>query len=438
MSPPDRQGYAAAIRAAVHPLHGARDDYDHLLELVGGARVVLLGEATHGTQEFYRERARITSRLISELEFDAVAVEGDWPDAYRVDRYVRGRSQDAGAAEALGSFKRFPAWMWRNREVVDFVAWLRSYNDFHAHQAGFYGLDLYSLYASIEAVLGYLWNHDGEAHARARERYSCFGGVRDLTEYAYQAGYGSGRSCEDEAVAQLLELQRRSQSGDEFFSAEQNARLVVNAERYYRTMFRAQVSSWNLRDRHMADTLLAIDERLSGQLGRPAKLVIWAHNSHVGDARATQMGRYGELSLGQLAREIYGSQAFNVGFTTYTGSVTAAASWDAPAELMRVLPAAPDSYEGLFHVLGPERFWLPLKGQRDLVPAELLERAIGVLYLPHQERQSHYFAADLAHQFDAVIHIDETTALAPLERGDLWRPGEEAPETFPFAADTGL
>lgn len=440
---PERNGYAAAIREAARPLHGTPEDYDDLLELVADSRVVLLGESTHGTHEFYRERARITSRLVSELEFDAVAVEADWPDAYRVDRYVRGRGGDAGADEALSSFKRFPAWMWRNREVLDFVAWLRSYNDFHAHQAGFYGLDLYSLYSSIEAVLGYLWNTDGEAHARARERYACFGGVRDPQEYAYQTGYGGGSSCEDAAVAQLLDLQRQALEdveGDEegHFAAEQNARLVVNAERYYRTMFRAHVSSWNMRDRHMADTLLAIDERLTAQLDRPAKIVVWAHNSHVGDARATQMGEQGELNIGQLARAMYGRLAFNVGFTTYTGTVTAASSWDSPSELKRVLPAAPESYEGFFHVLGPERFWLPLKGRRDLVPPRLLERAIGVLYLPQNERQNHYFTADLAHQFDAVVHIDETEALTPLEPGELWHPGEEVPETFPFAADTGF
>src|SRR6266478_4276029 len=430
---------------AAQPLEGTPHDYDQLIKLIGKARFCLLGEATHGTHEFYRERAEITKRLIKEKRFTAVAVEADWPDAFRVNRYVRGLGDDKGANEALGGFKRFPTWMWRNTVVIDFVEWLRDYNaslPSNSARVGFYGLDLYSLYTSIESVLNYLNKIDPEAAKRARYRYSCFEHFAEDTQaYGYAANFGITESCESDVIEQLVELRRRaadyaSRDGrvaqDEFFFAEQNARLVLNAERYYRAMFRGRVESWNLRDRHMAETLDALVTHLNSQ-GEPAKVALWEHNSHLGDARATYMADYGELNVGQLAREHYGPDAVLIGFTTYTGTVTAASDWDGPAERKRVRPALGNSYEATFHDVDAPNFLLPL---RDSGPASIavreprLERAIGVIYLPQTERQSHYFKARLSDQFDAVIHFDETHALEPLERYVFWETGEP-PETFP-------
>jgi erythromycin esterase-like protein len=436
------------LETVAHPLTGAPADYDPLLTLVGNARFVLLGEASHGTHEFYCARAQITQRLIQEKGFTAVAVEADWPDAYRVNRYVRGVSNETESVEALANFRRFPTWMWRNADVLDFVDWLRAHNDARVSGAtpvGFYGLDLYSLNASITAVLGYLDKVDPEAAQRARYRYGClehFG--EDTQAYGYAASIGLHKSCEDEVVSQLLELQRRAAeyagrdgrvAPDEFFFAEQNARLVKNAEEYYRAMFRGRVSSWNLRDCHMAETLAALATYLQGQ-GQPAKIVVWAHNSHLGDARATEMGQAGELNVGQLVRERYGQDAVLIGFSTYSGTVTAATEWDGPAERKRVRPALPDSYEALFHELDLRRFLVILR-DGDTAIARLcgprLERAIGVIYRPETERLSHYFCARLPEQFDAVLHCDETRAVEPLERTAAWERGE-VPETFP----TGL
>ena len=433
------------VREAAHPLDGSRRDFDGLMKLVGDARFALLGEASHGTHDFYRVRAEITKRLIREKGFTAVAVEADWPDAYRVNRYVRGLGDDSEAVDALAGFKRFPAWMWRNADVLDFVGWLRAYNDelpAGATKVGFYGLDLYSLHASIEAVLTYLDRVDPEAARRARHRYACFdhfGG--DTQAYGYAAGLGLAESCEREVLSQLVELHRRAAeyarrdgrvAPDEFFYAEQNARLVRNAEQYYRAMFHNPITSWNLRDRHMAETLDLLDAHLSGQ-GRRAKVAVWEHNSHLGDARATGMGKEGELNVGQLARERYGRDAVLVGFTTYAGTVTASSNWDAPAERKRVRPAVPDSYEALFHETGLPAFSLNLRdGGRvaEVLREPRLERAIGVIYRPETERVSHYFRARLSDQFDAVLHLDETRAVEPLERAAAWETGE-VPETFP-------
>src|SRR5216110_3466578 len=382
-----------AVREAAQPLEGRARDYDPLLKLIGEARFCLLGEATHGTHEFYRERAEITKRLIKEKSFTAIAVEADWPDAFRVNRYVRGLSDDRNANEALNGFKRFPTWMWRNTVVLDFIEWLRDYNSSlptNATKVGFYGLDLYSLYTSIEAVLGYLNNVDPDAARRARYRYSCFEHFAEDTQaYGYAASFGIRESCEREVIEQLIELRRQaadyaSRDGrvaqDEFFFAEQNARLVLNAERYYRSMFRGRVESWNLRDRHMAETLDALVDHLNAQ-GQPAKVAVWEHNSHLGDARATYMADYGELNVGQLVRERYGSEAVLVGFTTYTGAVTAASNWDGPAERKSVRPALADSYEAAFHEIDPANFFLLLSSDREVAHAlrgPRLERAIGV------------------------------------------------------------
>jgi erythromycin esterase-like protein len=433
------------VRKSLQRLSGTAQDYDRLLELVGDARCVLLGEASHGTYEFYHERAEITKRLIREKGIQAVAVEADWPDAYRVNHYVRGAERAGAAIDALAGFIRFPTWMWRNIVVRDFVVWLRAYNDVLPadKKIGFYGLDLYSLHTSIEAVLRYLDKVDPAAARRARHRYSCFQHFGEDTQaYGYAATLGLAKSCEDEVVGELVELRRRAQeyasrdgrvAQDEYFFTEQNARLVRNAEAYYRTMFGGHVESWNLRDRHMTETLQNLLAYLS-RGGSPAKVAVWAHNSHLGDARATQMGQAGELNVGQLVRQQYGRDAALVGFTTYSGTVTASSDWGARAERKIVRPALQESYEYLFHQVGVPRFLLSLRTDKSVYSAlhePRLERAIGVIYRPETERLSHYFQARLSEQFDAVIHLDQTHALEPLERTEHWEKGEEPPETYP-------
>ena len=435
-----------ALRETAYPLAGSARDYDPLIGRIGEARFALLGEASHGTHEFYCERAEITKRLIAEKNFTAVAVEADWPDAYRLNRYVRGASDDVDAVEALADFRRFPTWMWRNTVVVEFIEWLRAHNDAlppGAEKVGFYGLDLYSLHASMKAVLQYLEKVDPEAAARARERYSCFDHVGEDTQaYGLMTRLNLSKSCEEEVVGQLLELQRRAADymrrdgrlDDDLFYAEQNARLVKNAEAYYRSVFLEEVSSWNLRDRHMAETLDALVAHL-GRKGNRAKIAVWEHNSHLGDARATEMGQRGDLNVGQLTRERYGSEAVLVGFTTHHGTVTAASDWGKPAERKRVRPALAGSYEALFHAAQRDRFLLILNDGDTMVQqlsVPRLERAIGVIYRPDTERQSHYFRARLPSQFDAVLHFDETSAVKPLETTEEWEAGE-LPETFPFA-----
>ena len=433
----------AGLRRHLVPLAGGGNDHDALLQMIGNARFALLGEASHGTHEFYRERIRITKRLIAERGFTAIAVEADWPDAWRVNRYVRGLSDDPDAEGALSGFRRFPAWMWRNVEVRDFVEWLRDYNAGRGSQAqvGFYGIDLYSLFTSMQAVLAYLDRTDPDAARRARARYACFDHAReDSQAYGYGASYGLTPSCEDEAVQQLRELNKvafamqttRGLERDEAFFAQQNARLVRNAEEYYRTMFRGRVSSWNLRDNHMVETLQALDRHLS-ELGTPPRFAVWAHNSHLGDASATGMGDSGEWNVGQLVRDRYRGDAVLVGFSTHRGWVTAASEWDEPPQRKRVRDGLPGSWEDVLHQVGTERFLLRLRDDDEvhrLAGPSRLQRAIGVIYRPETERHSHYFETRLADQFDALIHIDETTALEPLDQGRVWAT-EEPPETYP-------
>jgi erythromycin esterase-like protein len=424
-----------AVRSALVPLDGGAHDYDRLLARVGSARFVLLGEASHGTHEFYVERSRVTERLVTELGFDAVAVESDWPDAFRTNRFVRGEGDDGDAEEALRGFRRFPTWMWRNTDLLDFVGWLRGANDVRDRRSrvGFYGLDLYSLYASIDAVVAHLDRVDPDAAARARARYACFDHFgADATAYAYASALNLEASCEREVKQQLVEMRARNLEHaaldvEEDLDAEQNARVVKNAEAYYRTMLQGSVVTWNIRDRHMADTLAAVVQHLDRRLGRPARVVVWAHNTHVGDARATEAARSGELTLGQLARERYGTDVFLVGMTTYAGTVTAASDWERPAERKPVRPALEGSFEELFHQAGVPRFLLLSPA---LPRARRLERAIGVVYRPETERTSHWGHARLADQFDAVIHVDHTRAVEPIERiGDRT---PDAPETYPF------
>jgi erythromycin esterase-like protein len=447
-------GLVERIGRAAQPLERSPQAYGGLLELVGDARFVLLGEASHGTHDFYAERAEITKRLIVEKQVTAVAVEADWPDAYRVNRYVRGESDDSDGRAALDDFQRFPTWMWRNTVVLDFVEWLRAHNDGlppSAPKVGFYGMDLYSLNSSVEAVVRYLDKVDPEAARRARERYACFERFeKDTQAYGYAASSGEIDPCEDEVIAQLVELQRRAgelagrdgRAADEYFYAEQNARLAKNAEEYYRAMFRGRHTSWNLRDSHMVETLGELVDHLHHQ-GVIAKVAVWAHNSHLGDARATEMGQGGELNVGQLVRQRWGRDSVLIGFTTYSGAVTAAQDWDEPPRHRRVRPGLPGSYEALFHDvserLGRDRLFLPLRAGAapddvlDDLRRERLERAIGVIYRPETERWSHYFHASLPEQFDAVLHFDETRAVEPLERTAGWEHARapDAPDTFP-------
>lgn len=444
ISPQTFSDAPAVVRKAVSPLTEDRH-YDRILTFIGDAPLVLLGEATHGTHDFYAVRAQITRALIEQHGFSGVAIEGDWPDAWRVNRFVQGADGANEAAGALEGFARFPTWMWRNTAVESFVIWLREHNATRRtpeQHAGFYGLDLYSLHASMRAVVQYLEERDPTAARAAKKSYACFDTFGPEAEtYAWASTRVKGEICADAVTRELISLrQRRADllqrdgiaASDEFFYAEQNARLARNAEEYYRTMFRGRVASWNLRDQHMAETLEQLLEHLRHR-GQPPKVVVWAHNSHLGDARATYMGDIGELNLGQLTRERIASNARLIGFTTYSGTVIAASDWGAEAERKRVRPALKESYEDLFHATGVSRFFLPLEKGTDtysLLAQPRLERAIGVIYRPDTERQSHYFEARLADQFDAVIHFDESHAVEPLPGVEAW-PEYEVPETFP-------
>lgn len=437
------QTETSSIAANYSLISGSPFDYDELMEMIGEARIVLIGESSHGTHEFYRERARITKQLIERKGFNAVAVEADWPDAYRINRYVHGLGLDHDAHESLRDFKRFPAWMWRNTDVLSFVEWLYAHNMTKRREqsmTGFYGLDLYSLRASMEAVIAYLESVDPQAAEEAKHRYACF----DVFEseghrYGHAMTMNISAACENEVIEQLVDLRNRqseilSKDGwvarDEFFYAEQNAQLVLNAERYYRNMYKGHVLSWNLRDTHMVETLSALDKHLINE-SHHSRIVVWAHNSHVGDARATEMSRRGEINVGQLVREMWPSETFIIGFTTYSGRVTAASEWGAPAERKRVRPALSGSYESALHAMQEPLMLIPTGASgNEALGDNRLERAIGVIYRPESERTSHWFHANLRSQFDAVIHVDTTTALDPLERTVLWDMGEP-PETYP-------
>jgi len=410
---------------------------DGLIERMGNARVVLLGEATHGTSEFYQLRALITRRLI-ERGFDFVAVEADWPDAARIDDYVLGGPPRSGLA--FTPFSRFPSWMWRNEEVHAFVEWLRGHNKVEppsGRRVGFHGLDLYSMFTSIAAVLAYLERVDPTTARLARGRY---GGLMawhdDPAAYGRAVLLGQGDSAETEVLAVLRELLERrleytQRDGVRFFDAAQNARVVKNAEGYYRAMYHGSVRSWNLRDTHMFETLQA----LLAFYGPRSRGVVWEHNSHVGNATATELGARGELNVGQLCRTSFHDGAYIVGFGTDHGTVAAASDWDEPVQRMRVRPGMPGSYEALFHSTGVPAFSLHLRAPRrqavrDELEAERLERAIGVIYRPDTERRSHYFSASLPHQFDELVWIDETRAITPLPAPVARQP--EIPETYPF------
>jgi erythromycin esterase-like protein/predicted phosphoribosyltransferase len=452
ISRPAARTPAEVISSVAIDAPGGIPPRETLEQLIGDARIVLIGESSHGTHEFYEARAAITQWLIEEKGFCAVAAEADWPDAYRVNRYVRGLGEDETADEALSGFERFPAWMWRNTVVRDFVDWLRLRNRRQEsngqRQAGFYGLDLYSLHRSIHEVITYLDKIDPKAAARARARYACFdhASADDGQAYGFSAAFGAGPSCENQAIEQLVDIQRNALAyarrdgllaEDELFYTEQNAQTVRNAEVYYRAMFSGRVTSWNLRDKHMAQTLDALLKHLDRHHeAPPARIVVWAHNSHVGDARATEVSADGQLTLGQLARQQYGDQSRLIGFSTYGGTVTAASEWGGVAERKAVRPALNGSIEELLHETGRSSFLVSADISPDAAEplgAVRLGRAIGVIYLPATERQSHYYHVRPADQFDAMIHIDRTRALEPLEPTSVWIAGE-TPETYP----TGL
>lgn len=425
---------AGRLRAAAEPLPGFDDPgFGAMFDRFADARVVLLGEASHGTSEFYRARAAITRHLIERHGFTIVAVEADWPDAAHVDRHVRHRERRAGEEAA---FQRFPTWMWRNTDVDAFVRWLHDHNKGRASDdmAGFYGLDLYNLGGSMRAVIDYLDSVDPAAARLARERYGCLQPwSRDPARYGRLAITEGYARCEQAVVEMLRELQAKrlayvAMDGEEWLDATANARLVKNAEAYYRAMYHGAAESWNLRDTHMFETLCQLLDAKEPQ----AKAVVWAHNSHIGNARFTEMGRErDELNIGQLVKERFGDGARLIGFGTHIGTVAAATDWDGPMEVKAVRPSLPDSYERLSHDSGVPRFLLDLReGRHDALRDDLadprLERFIGVIYRPETERWSHYAEASLASQFDAWVWFDETRAVTPLHgperkgEDDLW------------------
>ncbi|MBC8747503.1 protein-L-isoaspartate(D-aspartate) O-methyltransferase [Paraburkholderia podalyriae] len=426
-----------AIRDAAEPLPDIDSpEFATFVDRFAGRRVVLLGEASHGTSEFYRARAAITRRLVERHGFSTVAVEADWPDAAIIDRHVRDRPMPA---ERSRPFRRFPTWMWRNTDFMAFVAWLRSHNAAHRDsETRFYGLDIYSLSESIDAVLRYLDSVDPVAARIARERYGCLSPwQKDPAVYGRAALSGGYAQCEKQVVAQLGDLLKSRldyarEDGERFLDAAQNARLVAVAEQYYRAMYYGGPQSWNLRDTHMFDTLRhALD---SG--GPQARLVVWAHNSHIGDASATQMGRVqDEINLGQLCRAQFGDAAALIGFGTHSGTVAAASDWGGPMEVKTVLPSLEGSVEFSTHGTGLVRFLLDLRpgvhdALRERLRAPLLERFIGVIYRPETERYSHYAEASLAEQFDAYVWFDRTSAVSALPVCADQK--DSVAETFPF------
>jgi erythromycin esterase-like protein len=420
----------ALLKKSAHPISSNSPNYDPLMKMIGDARLVMLGEATHGTHEFYRERTAITKRLIEEKGFDAVVLEADWTDAFRTNEFVHGTSENQTAEQSLSGFTRFPQWMWRNTDFRNLVASIRSTNDArktNTSRVGIYGMDLYGVSESLQSVVEYLKRIDSEAGNRAVRRYACFEKYGDkLEQYGYDVSKDEKKSCERQASEQFQEMEKHfndwlgntnRQRDEQLFSAYQNARVVKNGEAYYRLSYKGNFSTWNLRDGHMAETLQSLIRYLDAVGSAKSKLVVWAHNTHQGDARKTEMGEAGELNVGQLMRKAHSGDSVLVGFTTYTGEVMAASEWGEKGEKMKVRPAIAGSYSNLFHETGIPNFLLIFRGNEPLARAlarRRLERAIGVIYKPETERQSHYFEAHLSEQFDAVIHFDVTTAVTPL------------------------
>jgi erythromycin esterase-like protein len=409
-------------------------DLDPLLELVGDARIVLLGEASHGTHEFYTWRDRISRRLITEKGFGFIAVEGDWPDCYTVNRYAKGWDDGGSARDVLHAFSRWPTWMWANEEVVALVEWLREHNRGlpDARKAGFYGLDVYSLWESIDVVTRYLEKVDPRLAERARQAYGCFDPFEDdVQEYAW-ATQTVPTDCEEEVLQALTALRQkgpdfRRDDPEAFFNAEQNALVATNAEHYYRTMIRGGPASWNVRDTHMMETL----DRLLKHHGPGSKAIVWEHNTHVGDARATDMARVGMVNVGQLAREAHGDDVVIAGFSSHSGSVIAGEQWGAPMRHMRVPEASARSWEHVLHRAGAEDKLLLMEGFDEVEGAldPRGHRAIGVVYHPEREAHGNYVSTVLPYRYDAVLYIDRSHALHPLHMAPV--PEHEVPKTFP-------
>jgi erythromycin esterase-like protein len=425
------------IAHAAEPLPDIEDPaFGALFDRFADARVVLLGEASHGTSEFYRARAAISRRLIERHGFTIVAVEADWPDAATIDRYVRHRPWREGE---LRAFERFPTWMWRNVEVDAFIRWMRGHNENRTYEtmSGFYGLDLYNLGGSIRAVIDFLEHEDPELARLAHRRYGCLEPWADnpalYGRHSLMEGYAR---CEVGVIQMLKDLLQKqidcfAPECDEWLDAAANARLVKDAEAYYRVMYHGSAESWNLRDTHMFETL----NMILNAKGPDSKAIVWAHNSHIGNAAFTDMGMHRqELNIGQLAKERFDARARLIGFGTHSGTVAAADDWDEPMKIKAVRPSLPESYERMSHDSGVPRFLLDLReGEvgrdvREGLMEQRLERFIGVIYRPETERWSHYSEAILPRQFDAWVWFDETRAVTPL-------PGEQRPgddETYPF------
>jgi erythromycin esterase-like protein len=424
-APADPAPSLTAVRQAAIPITGAGTDYADVMAAAASARRILLGESTHGTHEYYRERGRLTERLIREQGANAVAIEGDWSATHRVNLYVRGLGSDRSAGEALRGYTGFPAWMWGNADFRDFVERLRALNlERPAEQrVGLYGMDVYDLFDAAAAVQAYLKRTAPEAAQRAARHYRCFASYgRDRWAYG-TATRNPRKSCRAQAQAVLADLRRLPSTADPvaaeaLFAALRSAASVAAAEEYFRT---AAVGSlaWNVRDRHMADNVDEIARHAEATSGRPGKVVMWSHNTHSGDARATYAAERGELNLGQLMRQRHGQAAFLIGFFSHGGTVFAAPEWDARGRRYDMRPALPGSYSALFHATGIPAFSLLIRGSPAVSRAlagPLLERAIGVVYLPGSERTAHYFSARLAEQFDAAIYFDRTSAVTPLAR----------------------
>ncbi|HEX9946021.1 MAG TPA: erythromycin esterase family protein [Allosphingosinicella sp.] len=422
-APPAAPAGAAAVAAAARRVTGGATDHDEILAAAADARRVLLGESTHGTHEYYRERGRISERLVRERGFNAIAIEGDWSPTWRVNQYVRGLGTDRSAQEAMAGYTRFPRWMWGNIEFRDFVERLRALNLQRPEneRVGVYGMDVYDLHEAARATVAYLSQVDPEAARRAEGQYDCFDPYP--TTEAYGEATRRNVSCGEEAEAVLAEVRRIARPGDpagaeRHFAAVRSAASVVGAEEYFRATY-AGLNSWNVRDRRMAQNVEEIAGHLQALTGRPGKVVTWSHNTHTGDARATAMGSQGELNLGQLMRQQHGDAAFLVGFFSYAGTVMAAPEWGAEGRVYDMREALPGSYEALFHASGVPAFSLLIRGNAEMtrvLAGPMLERAIGVIYLPQTERQSHYFDARLSDQFDAAVYFDRSAAVTPLPR----------------------
>lgn len=416
-----------AIRDSINPLSNNQRDFYPLLDRIGDAHFVLLGEATHGTSEFYSARAQITSLLIKEKGFNVIAAEADFPEVQPVNQFLKDTDKRIPAIRAFDGFKRFPTWMWKNKEMLSFFEQLQliNLNKPPEQKIAFYGLDLYSMYSSIEAVISYLDKVDPPAAQQARKRYACFYKYGNDDDSYGQAMSYVKENCQQQVINQLVELQKKKTEylsknnlgeSEDLFYAEQNALVAKDAEQYYREMFNKRVKTWNLRDLHMADMVDAISQHVSKITGK-AKTVVWAHNSHVGNALATEFSESGELSLGQMVLFRHWADSYLVGFTTYKGTVAATSEWGAEVEKKTLNPALEDSYEELFHNTDIKSFVLDLNDlstNLEALKQNHLQRSVGVVYTPESERSSHYFNARLADQFHAVIHFDSTNAIEPI------------------------